>query len=197
MLVTDPGVRRAHQVAYSVRMVAEIAEGYDAALDQGNLLLARCMLDSFYVHIRLLAEFLVRPAPAPPKPTKDFGPRDFGVSWTPPIGEGPDRLLTVWDVASKYVVHFGRPRVPESIEELRVFEIGGLSFRKLAIDTLNCFTVFVDAVNDAAPTWRDDARLPDPQSEPELWSARIAHEVVVTLRSALVEAVEGLSPHAS
>lgn len=193
MAFTDPGVRHAHQVAYSVRMVAEIAAGYDGALDQSRLLLARCMLDSFYVHIRLLAEFLVKPAPGTSKPTKDFGPSDFGISWTPPTGEGPDRLLAVWDVASKYVVHFGRPRVPESLDELRVFEIGGPYFRKLAIDALDCFTIFVDAVSGAAPTWQDGERLPDPEAEPELWTARIARDVGLMLRSALRDALQELA----
>jgi len=117
-LYSHPTYVKAQHVGYSVRMVADIAAHYNEALDVLDLRLARCMLDAFYVHIRLLAEFLLRT----PK-GGDFDPADFGVSWTAPAGEASERLDDAWDVASKYVVHFGGRRVPENPDGLAEFNL--------------------------------------------------------------------------
>lgn len=135
---TEPRVRRAMQVSYSVEIVADIAAGYDEMVDREEWLAARCMLDAFYVHIRLLADFLTRP-------TKSigFGPTDFGGGWTAPAGAASDRLAAAWEVASKYVVHFGHPRVPDDVRTLTNFEVSGTAFRDLAMYALDLFAAFV------------------------------------------------------
>lgn len=178
-LNTHRSVRHAHQVSYSVRMVATIAAKHERAVDRDEFLLAACMLDAFYVHIRLLSEFFLRRTSG-----QDFGPRDFGIGWHIPTGDGPDRLQEAWNVASSYVVHFGRPRVPESMEDLRAFEVSSAYFRRLATDALDCFETFVDSVEERAPVWKGGALLPDPIKQAAQWNARVAHEVVGTLRSA-------------
>jgi len=74
-LMSSPGGRYAEHVAYSVHMLGDIAAGYDDAVDREQFLHARCMIDAFYVHLRLLADFLIRGTKG-----HDFGPEDFGVA---------------------------------------------------------------------------------------------------------------------
>lgn len=59
-LSSSPEIRLAQHLAYSVDMIGEIAAGFDQAVDREEFGCARSMIDAFYVHIRLLAEFLVR-----------------------------------------------------------------------------------------------------------------------------------------
>jgi hypothetical protein len=116
-------VRVAQHVAYSLRMLAEITNGYDRAVDDGQFLTAGCMVDTFYVHLRLMADFLVK------NPSGDLGPADFGVKWTKPDCAEARNLSRYHSDASKYVVHFGRPRVPERLDDLAMFSIGGAHWR--------------------------------------------------------------------
>jgi hypothetical protein len=176
-----PTLVRARHVGYSVRMVAEIAAHYDAALDASEFRTARCMLDAFYVHIRLLAEFLIRTTKG-----ADFGPAEFGITWEAPEGAAATRLDEVWDIASKYVVHFGGRRVPKSVDELSQFTVDGPYFRQLASDALELYSVFVDEVANATPEWTKGAGalIPNPESDPEGWQARARADALRELRSA-------------
>ena len=178
-LFSQPLVVRSQHVAYSVAMVADIATNYDAALDALDMLLARSMLDAFYVHIRLLAEFLVRKTS-----DKDFGPADFGIAWDRPESEASRRLDDAWEVASKYVVHFGHRRVPTDIDDLAEFTVDGAYFRQLATDALDVYATFVEAVVEHTPEWREGARIPDPDHEPKAWLARVRTEALRELRTA-------------
>lgn len=112
------------------------------------------MLDSFYVHIRLLADFLVKPTHA----KMDFGPADFGVEWTIPTTEEADRLAQYWQNASTYVVHFGRPRVPNNVMDLAAFEVGGRLFRAMAADALVVYAEFLKGLLRVTPAWSGGAR---------------------------------------
>ncbi len=187
-LRTEVDVRRAQQVAYSLLMVADVAAGYNDALDRGDMLLARCMLDSFYVHARLLSEFFLRTTPA-----QDFGPSDFGVEWAAPTGEGPERLNEAWRVASAYVVHFSDARVPNAIEDLRAFTVNAAYFQGLALDLLECYELFATDVRQAAPPWDRGALIPDREQDPVGWRARVAQDVVLTLDDAAAEARTSLA----
>jgi hypothetical protein len=147
-LIASPERRRAQQLAYSVEMVGDIASQYDTSVDQGEYAFARCMLDAFYVHVRLLADFLVKATKG-----KDFGPFDFDVEWTTPTSQEATRLIDHWDAASKYVVHFGRPRVPEKLEDLEAFQVGGEHFHAMAADALTVFRQFLTALESGPPAW--------------------------------------------
>ena len=166
-LISSPERRHAQQLAYSVEMVGDIASNYDGALDRHEYAFARCMLDAFYVHVRLLADFLVRRTDR-----KDFGPPDFGVEWVAPETDEAARLSQHWDVASKYVVHFGRPRVPETLEDLAAFQIGGKHFRGMAWDALEVFAEFLEGLEAKTPRWDGGSRVPDRDTEPIEWQAR-------------------------
>lgn len=104
-LFNSPERRRAQQVAYSLEMVGDIASGYDDAVGGHDYAMARCMLDAFYVHVRLLADFLVRTTKS-----MDFGPTDFVEAWRVPSVDAATRLAEYRDLARKYVVHFGHPQ---------------------------------------------------------------------------------------
>lgn len=191
-LFSQQPVARSLHVAYSVEMVAGIAVNFDAAvksLEALDVVLAPCMLDAFYVHIRLLADFLVRTTSA-----KDFGPADFGVAWAPPESEAAGRLDEAWDVASKNVVHFGRSRVPANTDDPTEVTVDGAHLRQLATDALEVYTSFVEAVAERTPEWTEGARIPDPDREPEAWDARVRAEVIRELRLAEEEARTKLAP---
>lgn len=178
-LMESPEIRRSQHVAYSVSMLGDIASTYDAAVDADDFQLARCMLDAFYVHLRLIADFLVRQTQK-----RDFGPSDFGVSWVPPNSLEAQVLLGHWKVASTYVVHFGRPRVPENLADLDAFRIGGAEFRRMAGDVLSVFRQFLASVEERASPWSHGPRIPDPGTDPEGWQQRVLAEVAFILRTA-------------
>jgi hypothetical protein len=161
-------------------MIGEIAAGFDQAIDQEEFLCARSMIDAFYVHIRLLAEFLVRGTNK-----LDFGPRDFGVKWSTPTTAAAERLCEHWRVASTYVVHFGGARVPQSPGGLDAFQISGRRFSAMSADALAVFEDFLQAFDAQRPPWEDGARIPNADKEPEAWAARVLADASRLLRDAL------------
>ena len=181
-LYSEPTITKARHVGYSVRMVAEIAAHYDDAVDTGDFRLARCMLDAFYVHVRLLADFLLRTPRG-----EDFAPGDFGVSWNPPTGPGAQRLTAAWDIASKHVVHFGGRRVPTGPGNPSEFRVDGAHFRQLAEDAVTVFSTFVDEVAKVTPPWTrgTGALIPNRERDPKGWQARARAEALRELRTAL------------
>jgi hypothetical protein len=60
-------------------------------------------------------------------------------------------VTTRWDRASKYVVHFGHPRVPGSLEELQTFEVSADAMKSMARDAFEVLEVLV-AQLEAAET---------------------------------------------
>lgn len=176
-------MRHTLQVNYSVRMVSDIAAEYDATVDAGDLLSAACMIEAFFVHIRLLAEFLTRDLRG-----RDIAPADFGVSWARPATEEAQRLGRHWDTASKFVVHLGRDRVPENLGDLAAFELGGAAFREMARDALTVYALFFRAVRAATPAWAGGARIPDREAEPGQWRERLLFDRTDLLCEAFAEA---------
>lgn len=146
------------------------------------------MLEAFYVHLRLLAEFLVKPTNH-----KDFGPNDFGVIWTAPDLPETSRLARHWEIASSYVVHFGRPRVPSDIEDLEVFSLGDDVFRSMAADALGVFHAFLDLLEAESSEWEEGALIPNPESDPEAWQMRLLAEQANILRVAFDQAREQMA----
>ena len=185
--MTSPGRRRADHVAYSVRMLGDIVSSYDDAVDGEEFTYARCMIDAFYVHMRLLADFLVKGTNS-----RDFGPADFGVQWTRPDPPEADRLVEYWDQASKYVVHFGRPRVPENLEDLSAFEVDGQALRAMTADALIVLGEFVEKLESKAAEWKGGALIPNQAEDPEGWRLRTLADQAATLRGAFTAAGNAL-----
>ena len=144
--VNSPEMRYAYQLTYSMRMLGEIGGRYQAAQDSDDLLPAMAMLDAFYVHLRLVAEFLTRRTSR-----RDFGPAKLGAdNWITPNTDAARRLAEYWDRASKYVVHFGHPRVPENLEELQAFEVSAAALKGMAVDAFDVLEVLVARVEAKA-----------------------------------------------
>lgn len=176
-------MRQAQQLNYSVRLLSDIAAEYDATVDAGALLSAACMVEAFFVHMRLLAEFLTRD----PK-GKDIAPADFGVEWTPSTTEEAQRLGRHWKTASSFVVHFGRDRVPDDLGDLADFELGGAAFTEMARDAFTVYGVFLRAVRAVTPVWPDGARIPDPVMEPRGWRDRLLFDRSALLHGGFIDA---------
>jgi hypothetical protein len=184
LLFTAPEHRYANNVGYSVDMISAIAHGYDDAVDRGDFLAAAAMVDAFYVHIRLLGDFLVRDTNK-----NDFGPAELGVTdWTPPTTDEAKRLNECWVTASKYVVHFGRPRVPENLSDLQSFDVNGAAFRGMARDALTVFALFLRDLLAVTPAWAGGARVPDRDREPREFETRLLFERTERMRKSFVEA---------
>lgn len=147
-------MRNAYQLTYSMHMISEISGAYDDAVDNGDSLFANSMLDAFYVHIRLLGDFLVKGPDS-----RDLKPSDFGVPWEIPTTPAAQRLGQHWEIASKYVVHFGHPRVPDDLSELEPFSIGSSWFTGIARNALTVLGPFIKGVEDQTSQLKDDAHL--------------------------------------
>ena len=183
-LTKSPEMRRAYQLDYSIRMISDITTHYDEVVDSGLLLCARTMLDVFFVHVRLLADFLVRPT----KAGVDFGPADFDIEWTAPQTPEAAALRDNWRTASKYVVHFGLRRVPEDLEDLDAFEIGGQAFKAIAANGLTVFAEFIRRLETQTPAWSEEPRVPNKGTDPLLWQAKMLADRTTLLRDSFDEA---------
>lgn len=186
-LMESREMRHAYQLDYSLHMLSEIAVNYDSTVNSDQTLTAHCMIDSFFVHIRLLTDFLARPT----KPI-DFGPGEFGVEWTIPNTPEVERLLGYWTAASKFVVHFGHSRVPDKPEDLNVFEISGKRFKDMAKDALTVFAEFLQLLEAGTPEWTNGAIVPDRVASPDMWNSRNLHQRRELLRRTFTEACERL-----
>lgn len=178
-MTTTVAMRQAYQVNYSVVMTSSIASEYDATVDGNHLTAAASMVEAFWVHIRLLAEFLTKDLK-----DKDIGPADFGIAWDIPSSEEAMRLGEYWDIASKHVVHFGRPRVPHDLSELDVFEVNSEGFARTVIDALTVYSQFMVQLRAAYPPVPTTEPLPNKQCHYALW-----HERLLRDRSQLMTAV--------
>lgn len=187
-LMDSPGWKHAEHVAYSVRMLGDITAGYDEAVDREEFLHARCMIDAFYVHLRLLADFLMKSTK-----NRDFGPEDFGIVWTGPETPEANRLAEYWSRASTYVVHFGRPRVPEQLEDLEPFQVDGQAFHAMTADALSVFSGFLDQLESKAAEWMGGVQIPNRGSDPDGWRLRVMADQAATLRGAFTAAAHAIN----
>lgn len=172
LLFTAPEHRYTSHVRYSLDMIGEIAQAYNETVDRGDFLAAATMVDAFYVHIRLLGDFLVRNTDK-----RDFGPAQFGVmDWTRSTSDEAHRLEEYWATASTYVVHFGRPRVPADISDLRAFPVDSATFQAMTRDALLVFALFLQKLSAVTPVWAGGARVPSREHEPEEFERRLLFE---------------------
>lgn len=189
----SPEVRAANHVAYSLRMLGDITREYDSSVDAGEFLAARCMIEAFYVHLRLLIEFLrvVKPRP------EDLSPADFGVEWSPPAGVQADTLRGYWNDASKHVVHFGRERIPQDADDLAAINVGGRHWWTMAGQVAEMFHAFQTKLDEYESAWDGGALIPDLQSQPDRWLARVRSEQAMILGQALAEVTTALEESAT
>jgi hypothetical protein len=170
-MTTTVEMRQAHHVNYSVVMTSSIASEYNATVDGNHLTAAASMVEAFWVHIRLLAEFLTKDLRG-----KDIGPADFGIAWNIPSSEEAIRLGEYWDIASKHVVHFGRTRVPHDLSDLDVFEVNGQRFTRMVIDALTVYSQFIVQLRAAYPPVPTTEPVPNSQRHFVLWHERLLRD---------------------
>jgi hypothetical protein len=127
--------RRVDHLTYSLWMISSIPA---ACHDESDPLSYACMVDAFLVHVRLLAEFLVRRTP-----NCDFGPNDLVQHWVAPESSAAQRVHQHWELASRHVVHFSHERVPDSLDDLNPIEPDTATLRTMANDVLTVMSEFV------------------------------------------------------
>jgi hypothetical protein len=140
----------------------------------------------------LMTEFLVKSTKA-----QDFGPADFDIQWSIPGAPEAERLIEYWETASKYVVHFGGLRVPDDLETLKPFQVDNVFFKAVALDVLVVFAAFLRALRPQASTWKDGARIPDQDREPDQWRARLLADRFGRLRKSFLDACQQVELDAS
>jgi hypothetical protein len=131
-------------------MAAYVAESLDMVgglpgrfAEQRDGMVTNACLEWFLVHMRLLAEFLVR-RPA----GKDFTANDF--SWEKPTSEAAARLGSeLWTIASEQVVHFSRRRVPLDLADLEPIDDVLAWMHQAAADVLAVAEESVTAIEEA------------------------------------------------
>jgi hypothetical protein len=79
-------------------------------------------------------------------------------------------------------VHFGRPRVPDNLEDLAAFQIGGQPFGAMATDALAVFASFLQELEARTPAWRGKTCIPDAVTESEDWRAQNLSDRTALLR---------------
>lgn len=196
-MATSVEMRQAQHVNYSVVLVGSIAAEYDATVDGDQMTAAAAMVEAFWVHIRLLAEFLTRDAKG-----NDMGPGDFGIDWVIPATDEAVRLGRYWLVASRHVVHFSQLRVadhdPGDDTEQAGFEVSGGRFTAMVRDVLAVYATFVGQLLIAYPPVPATEPIPNSVRQPIGWHERLLRDRSRVLTDGFFEACErvGLDGHA-
>lgn len=96
--------------------------------------------ESFYMHVRTVAEFYVM------FPHRDWTARDFMPSWQPPA-DLADPLREQWWVASKHIAHMSKERVPDP-DNFQPQDTTLDALTKVARDCYRIAAAFVKAYGD-------------------------------------------------
>lgn len=106
-----PGDVQLLHIDYAAMMVDQLVP----CTEDANLpaVVQNACLESFFVNVRLLAEFLQGWG----SERKDFWAMTLLPSWVPADSDLAKRLQTWWVLASQHVVHFGKPRLANHAED--------------------------------------------------------------------------------
>jgi hypothetical protein len=126
------------------------------AIYGGNLsvLVQQACLESFFVHVRGLLEFLrVKEADA----TRDFSALDIVASWTPQI-ERAQRMKLVghWVLVSSQLMHFSRSRVKREGEPEVAVDTSREALETIADDVLVIWDQFATQLNHPLAPMRSE-----------------------------------------
>ena len=143
--------RQIAHVCHSLRMLGSLPSERELATSEA---LSHAALESWLVHVRLLAEFfLVKPA----RTRKDFSARDFG--WEGTSGIDTHELVRFCELASRHLVHFSRERAPDDIFELDAEDVGYAALVVVSEKLLQLARAFVAELetreSPMAPQMRD------------------------------------------
>ncbi|MER6914336.1 hypothetical protein ABT354_21915 [Streptomyces sp. NPDC000594] len=91
-------------------------------------------IESFWVNVRLLAEFLVKGTDV-----RDWQAQDFAPGWTPADREADTRMREAWTLASQHVMHLSKARTPEHLADIE--PVVAEDYQKIAQD---CHVIYRD-----------------------------------------------------
>lgn len=144
---TELARRRGFQVGHSLNVIAELPRYVDDPDIVVGLRVAA--VDAFYIHLRALIEFLVKP-----RDTRDIRRHDYVPNFE--LDDAVrDRLLATHTRASQYVAHFSKQRTPTA--DAPIFEtVDASSLRALATETFGAMDAFVRNLAEARHPCADD-----------------------------------------
>jgi len=144
--------RRAVQVAHSLNVIAELPRYVDDTAVPVGLRVAA--IEDFFVHLRLLIEFLVkRPDPHHPAIHRDDYAGGFYLGSVDPALYR--RLSTDFDFASQHVAHFSFNRVPTA-ESAGVDYVDAARLRAHAEDVFGAMGAFIRHMRTTQSAYTDD-----------------------------------------
>jgi hypothetical protein len=196
-VVADPlARRRSEQVAHSLNVVAELPDYVEGTEFPIGLRVAA--VDAFFVHLRLLIEFLIkRPDRRHPAIHRDDYASSFNLAAVDSVLYG--RMDDGFEFASRHVAHF-------SLERLRTEDSAGVNYvsvaslRDRADDVFAAMAAFVRHMRSTESPYADDfgqwlsaakARRPKPPTPgepPDLGGPARWHR---TLLSSLLQRLRG------
>ncbi|MFI8516790.1 hypothetical protein ACIGEZ_02990 [Streptomyces sp. NPDC085481] len=94
------------------------------------------VIESFWVNVRLLAEFLVKGTGS-----RDWQARDFAPGWTATNAEARTRLSEAWVTASRHVMHLSKDRTPAQLNAVE--PVSAELYRQVAEDCREVYDEFV------------------------------------------------------
>lgn len=134
-------------LAIEATKVAEMVHRLPSLVNNSAVvqLLQQAALDSFFISVRALVEFLgVHPAP------RDRSAGNLLSTWTPPADQPLlDRLEDHWGIASRHVMHFGQTRTKAEDGTVEKVGVETADLERIADDVLTVWDAFVDAVDNA------------------------------------------------
>ncbi|MGW1157751.1 hypothetical protein ACWD48_05895 [Streptomyces sp. NPDC002519] len=100
-------------------------------------------IESFWVNVRLLTEFLVKLT----NETRNCDARAFAPTWTKPTGDTAQRLLNDWNTASAYVMHMGKELAPEDLTDIT--PVTDEDLRQTAYDCRTVYEEFIETLRQS------------------------------------------------
>ncbi|MEU9857501.1 hypothetical protein [Streptomyces sp. NPDC047974] len=105
-------VRALGFVGFAVDQVERLAPLLPDESELSGAVRAAC-IESFWVNVRLLAEFLVKGTDS-----RDWRSGDFVSGWSSVDLEAKKRLLDAWTLASRHVMHLSKDRTPPHLPDV-------------------------------------------------------------------------------
>ncbi|MFE0640121.1 hypothetical protein [Streptomyces sp. NPDC058877] len=108
--------------------------------DMPGVLRVAC-IESFWVNVRLLVEYLVKFTTHP----GNTDARALVSDWQKPTGDVADRLIGDWNTASAHVMHFGKVRTPEDLADIVL--VSDEDYERIASDLRTVYDEFCRALD--------------------------------------------------
>ncbi|MFG3140928.1 hypothetical protein ACGFZA_32580 [Streptomyces sp. NPDC048211] len=102
-----PERRALHFIEYTAAQIDQLAPLLPDGLGMDEVVRAAC-IESFWVNVRLLTEFLTHD-----KEKRDWRAVDFVPGWATTDAEAKSRLKDAWVLASRHVMHLSKDRTPD------------------------------------------------------------------------------------